>query len=227
LKSSAYHMTKPDRESKLFQFDKFAKQLANLILDDKLHTPYAIAIPGEWGEGKTSLIGQAHDLLISAIKEQNKDWKVLWFDAWEYERLDPVAALLQRIAHLYAEGERNRHFKEAIKGLASFFPDIVLRSATQLTLKEVQEHFKSSIEQTPAISEKLSEMIAEGRLIVFVDDLGRCHVENALGILEAVKLFLNAEGAIFVVAVDMKNLKERGICDIRDMKWLRWKERIM
>ena len=76
-----------------------------------------------------------------------------------------------------------------------------------MTLKEAQEHFESSIEQTPTISKKLSEMIGEERLIVFVDDLDRCHVDNALGIMEAVKLFLNAEGAIFVVAVDMKKLE--------------------
>lgn len=87
------------------------------------------------------------------------------------------------------------------------FSDIVLRSATQMTLKEAQEHFESSIDQTPTISKKLSEMIGEERLIVFVDDLDRCHVDNALGIMEAVKLFLNAEGAIFVVAVDMKKLE--------------------
>jgi hypothetical protein len=197
----------PDRESKLFQFDKFAKQLANIILDEKLHTPYAIAVHGEWGEGKTSLIGHAHNLLISAVKEQNKDWKVLWFDAWEYERLDPVAALLQRISNLYAEGERNQKFREAINGLASIFSDVVLRSAIHMTLKEAREHFESSIEQIPTISEKLSKMIGEGRLIVFVDDLDRCHVDNALGIMDAIKLFLHAEGAIFVVAVDMKKLE--------------------
>jgi hypothetical protein len=37
--------------------------------------------------------------------------------------------------------------------------------------------------------------------------LDRCHVDNALGILEALKLFLSSQGAIFVVAVDMKKLE--------------------
>lgn len=49
-------------------------------------------------------------------------------------------------------------------------------------------------------------MIGTGRLVIFVDDLDRCLVENAFRILEAVKLFLNAKGVIFVF-VDMKKIE--------------------
>lgn len=42
-----------------------------------------------------------------------------------------------------------------------------------------------------------------GRLIIFVDDLDRCEIDNVLDILSAVKLFLSAPGVIFVIAVDL------------------------
>ena len=50
------------------------------------------------------------------------------------------------------------------------------------------KHFESAVEEIPTIIQKLSEMIGNGRLIVFVDDLDRCHADNTIGILEAIKL---------------------------------------
>ena len=46
----------------------------------------------------------------------------------------------------------------------------------------------------------------KGRLILFIDDLDRCCTENALRLLEALKLFLNSENCVYVMAVDMENL---------------------
>ena len=40
------------------------------------------------------------------------------------------------------------------------------------------------------------------RLVVFVDDLDRCLPEKAIQVLEALKLFLDVEGCIFVLALD-------------------------
>ena len=48
------------------------------------------------------------------------------------------------------------------------------------------------------------------RLIVFVDDLDRCLPEKAIEVLEAIKLFLDVEGCVFVIGVD-RGVIERGI----------------
>ncbi len=40
------------------------------------------------------------------------------------------------------------------------------------------------------------------RLVVFVDDLDRCLPDKAISVLEALKLFLDVEGCIFVLALD-------------------------
>lgn len=42
----------------------------------------------------------------------------------------------------------------------------------------------------------------QGRLIVFVDDLDRCMPEKAIQILEAIKLFLDVPGCVFVLGLD-------------------------
>ncbi len=48
------------------------------------------------------------------------------------------------------------------------------------------------------------------RLIVFVDDLDRCLPEKAIEVLEAIKLFMDVPGCIFVLGVD-EDVIERGI----------------
>jgi predicted KAP-like P-loop ATPase len=48
------------------------------------------------------------------------------------------------------------------------------------------------------------------RIAVFIDDLDRCLPEKAIQLLEAVKLFLDLEGYVFVIGVD-KEVVERGI----------------
>ena len=62
-----------------------------------------------------------------------------------------------------------------------------------------------------AFREALQLALGEnGRLIVFVDDLDRCLPEQAIEVLEAIKLFLEVEGTVFVLGMD-KEVVELGI----------------
>ncbi|HNT74666.1 MAG TPA: P-loop NTPase fold protein, partial [Anaerolineae bacterium] len=47
-----------------------------------------------------------------------------------------------------------------------------------------------------------------GRLVVFVDDLDRCLPDKAVEVLEAIKLFLDAPGFIFVLGLDRAVIEE-------------------
>jgi len=188
----------------MFQFEKFAGQLVNLISDDNLPTPYSIAIHGEWGSGKTSLIGQMFTLLKKNCDEKNI--KIIWFNAWEYEQMNPMLALMQTIESEYESSASK--LKEALKGLLLVSTDIFLRTQVGVSIDDVKEQYQSSIKHIPSIREELEGIISSGRLIVFIDDLDRCSVDNALNILEAVKLFFNSRGAIFVFAVDIKKLEK-------------------
>lgn len=67
------------------------KIIDHILTIDK---PFAICLNGEWGSGKTSLMY----IVYEEFEERSNDQlKVIWFDAWKYERLDPVLALLQKI----------------------------------------------------------------------------------------------------------------------------------
>lgn len=195
----------PDLASELFQFKRFSSQLESFIVDSNTSTPFTIGIHDEWGGGKTSLIRRTYEQ-IEGKKSNYDNLEVIWFDAWEYERTDPVLALMERIALCYS-GKGKQRFKRIATGLLLVFSDMALRAHTNLTLDEIKRRFESTVKEIPTITSRLEDMIAGGRLIVFIDDLDRCIIENALGILEAIKLFLNAKGVIFVIAVDMTKLE--------------------
>lgn len=193
----------PKYESGIFNFDKFAKQLSNVVTDPKTPTPFVIGLHGEWGSGKTSLIGQVF-LNVQEKFYKSEDKRLIWFDAWEYERIDPVAALFQKISIQF---DKNTNFKRAVKGLVYTFSDVALRAKTGLSLEQVKKNFDASVKEIPTITEQLEKMLEKRRLVVFVDDLDRCLIENSLRILESIKLFLNARGIIFVIAADMEKLE--------------------
>ncbi|MCA9949405.1 MAG: hypothetical protein KDE48_07165 [Anaerolineales bacterium] len=83
----------------------------------------------------------------------------------------------------------------------------VRQTAALLTGKRIE-----FIEQFQEEFEKLMQeyVVDYGYLVIFVDDLDRCLPEKAVEILEAMKLFLDVEGCIFVLAID-QDVVERGI----------------
>jgi hypothetical protein len=78
---------------------------------------------------------------------------------------------------------------------------------TNLKYDEMIKGFLSKDQMTPSVTENLAKLIdIHERLIIFVDNLDRCSIENALAILEIIKEFLFVKGIIFVVAADMHML---------------------
>ena len=69
-------------------------------------------------------------------------------------------------------------------------------------LEQFQDKFRALIEQHITNN--------GGRLVVFVDDLDRCLPEKAIEVLEAIKLFLDAENCVFVLGLD-QGVIARGI----------------
>jgi len=68
-----------------------------------------------------------------------------------------------------------------------------------------------SLEQFERSFQELLEkhvLIHEGRLIVFVDDLDRCLPGKTIEVLEAIKLFLDVPGCVFVLALDQEAIVE-------------------
>jgi len=196
----------PEENELLFGFEKYAKQLSEFLLDPKTPTPFVFAIHGSWGSGKTSLILQIQKLVQKGINENNlEDWKEIRFDAWEYEKTDVISALLLLIQRKYKD--KKGKIESFATSVGLFLTDVALQRGVGIGLDQAKSHFENFIDDIPTIKEKLGELTKDGRLIVFVDDLDRCHIDNILDMLEAIKMFLTAKNVIFVLTVDMKKIE--------------------
>ena len=86
--------------------------------------------------------------------------------------------------------------------------DLFQRERTRISRDQVQslEQFHHGL--TDLVNELVTTL--NRRLVVFIDDLDRCLPEQAIGVLEAIKVFLDIQGCVFVLGVD-REIIERGI----------------
>jgi formylglycine-generating enzyme required for sulfatase activity len=84
----------------------------------------------------------------------------------------------------------------ATKGLI----EAIQRERTQIYVEQIRflEQFQSRFSQLV----KQHIRVKNQRLVVFVDDLDRCLPEKAVEVLEAIKLFMDVPGCIFVLGLD-------------------------
>jgi Cdc6-like AAA superfamily ATPase len=90
--------------------------------------------------------------------------------------------------------------EEDIEQLWGIFKrDVVRRQIMQI---QSMEQFRSSIEIT------LKSILNDGRrLVVLVDDVDRCLPEQGLEVFEAIKLYLDLPGSVFIVSMDQDVLQ--------------------
>lgn len=86
--------------------------------------------------------------------------------------------------------------------------DLFQRERIRVYREQVQslEQFHEGL--TTLIRELVTDL--NRRLVVFIDDLDRCLPEQAIGVLEALKVFLDIQGCVFVLGID-REIIERGI----------------
>jgi hypothetical protein len=94
-----------------------------------------------------------------------------------------------------ADGDKDKPLDANLKELSG----ILERTTVKRHVDQVE-----SIEQFLAAYQKLVKLIAKRacRIFVYVDDLDRCLPDEALKVFEAIKLFLDASGCAFMVALD-------------------------
>ncbi len=87
-----------------------------------------------------------------------------------------------------------------------------LFDAIQHKRREIhREHVESLEHFQQGFAELLKDhFLPDRRLVVFIDDLDRCLPEKAISVLEAIKLFLDAPGCVYVIGAD-RDVIEQGI----------------
>jgi hypothetical protein len=202
-------------------------------------TPFVMAVNGGWGVGKTSILKCLEKMFK---KQKKKSLRTVWFSPWQFQFEDsPAVSLLQQIRNTAArEGWWNvdktkRKTSKILEIVGSLAGEIVLKTVTghSVSTRDIMNQGAAFEEKYFEVKQLTSRMYEEfqkaivdlvgekGRLIFFIDDLDRCRTKNALRLLEALKLFLNAKNCVYVIAIDMENLgrnlqEECGLSNPRD-----------
>ena len=142
------------------------------------------------------------DALYQAVdREEAGSWTIDWSKlakgavktgAWAAMAVVPGFSLGAKVVE---ELSKKAHVEAPTEYLAALDrARVKVRMAQLASVEQFEKRF----------AELVHAQLAGGRLVVFVDDLDRCLPEQAIEVLEAIKLFLDVQGCIFVLAVDRK-----------------------
>lgn len=212
---------------------RYVKGLISFI--ERSSTPITIALQGEWGSGKTSLINKLHSQLCS----HDASFLGITINTWEYSMLStPEMAVVKIMEYLVNtlsgyDPIINKKFKNILK-VASNIAFRVGREALKIATNHAgailtEAVVGSSIDGADLGTDNVSiadlrrdlnkavENSLKGKgkhgVIVFVDDLDRLNPPLAVEILELLKNLFTLDKCIFVLAIDydvvVKGLKPK------------------
>ena len=168
-------------------------------------------------EDRTKLADNLDDLTTRLYRSQTitekGGWRVNWGVAVPFAVDLGLSAVT---AGLWDKLGEATGAKTKLKELAAFFADKETKDTMQVIEREQATRYREQVTSLEQFQKELRELIGTHivkpgrRLYLFVDDLDRCLPEDAVGALEALKLFLDLPGCVFVLGMD-RHVVEQGI----------------
>ena len=205
-----------------FNIQRYIGGLSTFI--EKCNTPMTIAIQGDWGTGKTSIMS-----MIKKELENRNDMHLVWFNTWQFSQFNmgDSLSLLMMNKLINSIGEGSGEAKNTIKNLVGGLASIAVGYASGGTVN-MKEMFSSDfMEQFENLKKDFQDLVNKkagenGRVVIFVDDLDRLQPGRAVELLEVLKIFLDCEKCVFVLAIDYgvvsRGVKEKYGDDFSDEK---------
>lgn len=199
-----------------FDVSPYVEGLGDFTLD--CETPLTIAVQGAWGSGKTSMMN-----MLQKYLEETGRVETIWFNTWQFSQFNMDEQIsLTFLEHLTKElgkavGDKNGHAQEigkkvlgVTKGLAAglvsnYFGDDLGKVTKELVGVDKDEDIADKILHLKNDFQQLINTVAENgkkRVVIFIDDLDRLQPIHAIELLEVLKLFVDCENCIFVLAID-------------------------
>jgi len=200
-----------------FGIEPFENGLTQFI--NNSNTPITIALQGEWGSGKTSLM---NSLKKNLSDNDNSQYHSIWLNTWEYALMkDAQSTLMDIITGLIQETSKIANVDETkttklLNTLWSGIKDtskVVAKNALDKTVSgagTVVDSFsskgKSTIGEVRTELEKIIEDCIKKDnktgFIFFIDDLDRIDPPIAVQLLELLKNIFTLKNCVFVLAID-------------------------
>lgn len=218
FKTSITDIPKLANDKDNFGIEKFEKGLIKFI--ENSNTPLTIALQGEWGSGKTSLMNS----LRKNLCDDEKNFHGIWLNTWQYSLMKEYdQALISIIKGLTEEvinssKNQSNELQKAAERLTKVFEKVFTATAkiavkattgqdgTELINAFTGEHRETTILQLRNELNETVKLILESTnkegFIFFIDDLDRIDPPIAVIILELLKNIFDLSNCIFILAID-------------------------
>ncbi|MGM9860743.1 MAG: P-loop NTPase fold protein [Muribaculaceae bacterium] len=229
MKSSIIDVPRQAGQDDLFGIQVYQDALVKYVqLTD---TPITIALQGEWGSGKTSLMNQLRYNLCDA---DNAMYYPIWLNTWQYSLMKTPAqaiisileGIITQIGQLNPSEHRWQESKKKIGGLFKKMASVgtkVAAGAVGIDGGLVDELFsgEDGCSDILQLKNEISHLIEDALkndakrvgFTFFIDDLDRIDPPVAVEILELLKNIFDLPHCVFILAIDydvvIKGLKPK------------------
>lgn len=229
MKSSVIDVPRQYSQNDLFGIQVYQDALIKFIkLTD---TPITIALQGEWGSGKTSLMNM---LRYNLCDKDDALFYPVWINTWQYSLMNTpnqaIIAILEGIIGQIGElnpGHKWEESKKEIGGLFKKMASVGTKIAAGTVgidggvVDEVFGFDTSGESSILALKKEIKKLIEEALSLnnskvgftFYIDDLDRIDPPVAVEILELLKNIFDIENCVFILAIDydviIKGLKPK------------------
>ena len=230
MKSSIIDVPRKHTQEDLFGIQVYQDALIEYVqLTD---TPITIALQGEWGSGKTSLMNL---LKYHLCDVDNSPYYPVWINTWQFSLMksssQAIMSILEGIIHqLGALNPDKQKWNESKKKIGGIFKKMATvgtkiaagavgvdgglvdeliggEDAAQSDIVQLKEEISAIISQI------LAENPSKRGVTFYIDDLDRIDPPVAVEILELLKNIFDLENCVFILAIDydvvIKGLKPK------------------
>lgn len=213
MKKKIGHRDEPATTQDDFSISQYIKGLSEYI--EECETPMTIAVQGDWGSGKTSIMNMVKNQLDENVIS-------VWFNTWKFSQFDMGGNLviifltyLTEALSQYADHQTLKQFKDFVvnigKGGIKLLGDLSEEFIKSSVIKDYTEHMFdiSTVEAVDKLKDtfqktvnSISQKNGGKRIVFYIDDLDRLQPLRAIEILEVLKVFLDCDNCVFVLAID-------------------------
>lgn len=231
MKSSIIDVPRKHTQEDLFGIQIYQDALIKYVrLTD---TPITIALQGEWGSGKTSLMNL---LRYNLCEVDNAPYFPVWINTWQYSLMktpsQAIISILEGIiSQIGALNPNSQKWEESKKKIGGLFKKMavagtkVAAGVVGIDGEIVGEVFGGSEQSATSdimqLKDEISKLITDALakdstkqgFTFYIDDLDRIDPPVAVEILELLKNIFDLEKCVFILAIDydvvIKGLKPK------------------
>ena len=219
MKSSIIDVPRKHTQDDLFGIQVYQNALIKYIkLTD---TPITIALQGEWGSGKTSLMNL---LRYNLCDVENAPYFPIWINTWQFSLMKTpsqaiisiLEGIINQIGALNPSEQKWAESKKKIGGLFKKMAIVGTKAAVGVVgidaglVDDALDNGNVASSDIMLLKDEIAKLIADAiekdtskqGFTFYIDDLDRIDPPVAVEILELLKNIFDIEKCVFVLAID-------------------------